>query len=35
MLGKLSANYNKFLRTQYIYTQGNYRNIPDWLIKWE
>ena len=33
MLGKLSANCNIFLRTKYIYTQGNYRNVQDWINK--
>ena len=33
MLGKLFANCNKYLRTKHIYTQGNYRNIQDWVNK--
>ena len=24
---------NKYLRTKYVYTQGNYRNVQDWVNK--
>ena len=30
MLGKLSMSCNNFLRTKYVYTQGNYRSVKDW-----
>ena len=33
MLGKLSMSCNKYLRTKYVYTQGNYRNVQDWVNK--
>ena len=33
MLGKLSMSCNKYSRTKYVYTQGNYRNVQDWVNK--
>ena len=33
MLGDLSMSCNKYLRTKYVYTQGNYRNVQDWVNK--
>ena len=33
MLGKLSMSCNNFLRTKYVYTQGNYRSVKDWVNK--
>ena len=33
MQGNLSISCNKYLRTKYVYTQGNYRNKQDWVNK--
>ena len=33
MLGKLRKSCNKYLLTKYVYTQGNYRNVQDWVNK--
>ena len=33
MLGDLSMGSNKYLRTKYVYTQGNYRSVQDWVNK--